>query len=509
MSSPAEAGEVSGPRIDPVVLAAVAGLGLLTLVLVIAGDGNLGMALAPLIVAILALAAFRMPLRHSLLALGFLCLILESPSEVPANGLWQSPLYPVGELVLQHLNKVIPVKALFFSGLDVALVLLAIVWVFRRMTGSPLDMRGRIPPAAPLRTTALLSIAAIFLVWGYGLLRAGADVRFSLWQVNRVIYLPCIFLLCCAAARGPSDARAFGTALVAAALVRALLAAYLRHLFPSTEEMPHATTHADSMLFADAFLLVLIALFEQRNRRNLIVALSTLPVLTVGMIANNRRLVWIELLSAFTFLCFIIPSSRFKKTLTRIVAFSLPVLALYVAIGWNRSSFPFQPIHSIQSAMDSSKDKSALWRDLENYDLYYTVKQNPVLGTGFGHGYEEVVRLPDISRSFELYRFAPHNSVLGLLAFAGYVGFSAIWLIFPLGVFFAVRSYRFSTVPRDRITALTALATLIVFVVHCYGDLGFGTATFLFTVAPALALIAKQATATGAWPLSRRRLMAS
>ncbi len=489
------------------VLSAVAGLGLLTLVFVFAGNGDLGLALVPLAVGVAVIAAVRAPLRHSLLVLGVVCLVVESPSEVPASGLWRSPLYPVGAVLLQHLNKTMPVKALFFSGLDLALVLLAATWAFRRMTGSQVDVRGHVPPAAPLRTAGLLCIVAIFVVWGYGLLRAGADFRFSLWQVNRVIYLPCIFLLYCAGVRGPSDARAFGIALLVAALTRALLAAWVRHLFPSLEEMPHTTTHADSMLFADAFLLVLVVFFERPSRRNLLVALGALPILTWGMIANNRRLVWIELLTALPVLYFAAPLTRLKKRIAQIIALSLPVLALYVALGWNRSSSLFQPVHSIRSAMDSSSDPSALWRDFENYDLYSTVKSNPLLGTGFGHGFDEVIRLPDISRSFELYRFAPHNSVLGLLAFAGYIGFSAIFLIFPLGVFFAVRSYRFSTAPRDRATALTTLGILIVFMVHCYGDLGFGTPTFLFTVAPALALVAKQAVAAGAWPLpSRRRI---
>src|SRR2546429_5769268 len=52
-----------------------------------------------------------------------------------------------------------------------------------------------------------------------------------------------------------------------AALIRALLAAYLRHLFPSEQLMPHATVHADSMLFADAFLLVLVVFFERSEER--------------------------------------------------------------------------------------------------------------------------------------------------------------------------------------------------------------------------------------------------
>ena len=489
------------PRADPLVLAAVAGLGLLTLMLLIGGNGDLGLTLTPLALTLVLVLAVRAPLRHSLLILGVLCLTLENPTEIPAAGLWRSPLYVVGALLLAHLNLTLPYKALFFSGLDMALLLLAGTWVVRRMMDSPVDTRGNVPPAPPLRDAALLCIVAIFFIWGHGLLREGADFRFSLWQVFRVIYLPCVLLLYCAGIRGPSDSRAFGVALVVAALIRALLATYLRHLFPSELDMPHATVHADSMLFADAFLLVLVVFFERPTPRNLLFGLATLPVLTLGMIANNRRLVWVELLAALAVLYFITPFSRLKKRIVQGVVICLPVIALYTAIGWSSGARFFAPVRTIRSVVDSGADPSTRWRDLENYNLYYTLRAHPVLGTGFGHGYDEVIHLPDISEAYELYRFAPHNSILGLLTFSGGVGFAAIWLLIPLGVFFAVRSYRFSTTPRDRTTALATVGILVTYLVHCYGDMGLGTWASVFTVAPALALVAKQAVATGAWPL--------
>jgi hypothetical protein len=268
--------------------------------------------------------------------------------------------------------------------------------------------------------------------------------------------------------------------------------------------MPHATVHADSMLFADAFLLVLVVFFERPSVRNALLAAGTLPILTWGMIANNRRLVWVELLAGLLVLYFVTPFTPLKRRIARTVAISLPVLALYVVVGWSSGSRLFAPVRTIRSVMDSASDSSTRWRDLENYNLFFTVRTHPLLGTGFGHGYSEVIKLPDISEGFELYRFAPHNSILGLLAFSGAIGFLGIWLFIPLGVFFAVRSYRFSTAPGDRTTALATVGILVAYLVHCYGDMGLGTWTSVFTVAPALALVAKQAVANGAWPLRQR-----
>lgn len=494
--------EIAG--VDPLVAGAVAALGVLTLTLIVVGNGNLGLAVAPLALSLLVLVTVKAPLRHSLLVLAFLCLTLENPSEAFAEGKWESPLATVGALLLAHMNLTIPVKALFFSGLDLALVLLTAIWVVRRLAGSDVDLRGRVPAAPPLQAAALACLATIAIVWMLGMVRAEFSFSNSLWQLFRLVYLPCVFLLFCAGIRGPADARPFAVALLLAALVRACVAIYLRALYPSVEEMGFATTHADSMLFADAFLLVLVIFFERPVFRTALLGALTLPVLTWGIVANNRRLAWVELGIGLLVVYFITPMTRLKRRIAQSVAISIPVILIYIAAGWNSGAKIFAPVKTIRSVVDSKSDTSTLWRDLENYNLYFTFKGNPVLGTGFGHEYVESIHLPDISSNYSLYRYAPHNSILGLFAYAGFAGFIGLWLLIPLGLFFAIRAYRYSTVPRDRTTALTAVGVLVSYAVHCYGDMGLGTWTSVFTVSAAVALVAKQAVATGAWPLRRK-----
>src|SRR5262249_10788923 len=211
---------------DLLVAGTVVALGVLSLALILVGDGNLGLALTPLALSLLVLVVAKAPLRYSLLVLGFLCLTLENPSEAFANHLWKSPLEPLGALLLGHLNLTIPVPALFFSGLDLALLLLTGIWVVRRINRSEVDLRGRVAAAPPLQATALICLGTIALVWLMGMVHEGFSFGNSLWQIFRVIYLPCVFLLFCAAGQGPADARPLGIALLVAALVRASLAIY-------------------------------------------------------------------------------------------------------------------------------------------------------------------------------------------------------------------------------------------------------------------------------------------
>lgn len=488
---------------DALLLAGIVALGVLSLLLALASDGNVALAVTPILLTLVVYGVIRAPLRHSLLVLAFLSLTLENPAEAPAMGRWKSPLYTVGALLLTHMNVTLPARALIFSGLDLALVLFIGVWAVRRMTGSRVDIDGHVPPAPPLRRAALICLACIGAIWVHGMVMSGFSFDNSLWQLFRVVYLPCVFLLFCAALRGPADAPALAVVLLAAALGRAALAIYLRHLFPDLEFMPHATTHADSMLFSDAALLILLTFFERPTRRTLTYVALIVPVILWGIVANNRRMAWVELGASLVALYFVTRMTPLKRRIGQAVVVMSPVIVLYIAVGWNRPTGVFAPVRTVRSVVDSQADTSTLWRDLENYNLYLTIRENPILGTGFGHEYVEAVKLPDISTGYSLYRYAPHNSVLGLFAYCGPFGFAALWMLIPLGIYFALRNYRVAATARDRTAALTTVGILIAYVVHCYGDMGLGTWTSVFTVGAALALTAKQAVATGAWRIAR------
>jgi hypothetical protein len=69
-----------------------------------------------------------------------------------------------------------------------------------------------------------------------------------------------------------------------------------------------------------------------------------------------------------------------------------------------------------------------------------------------------------------------------------------------VGLFLAARAYRYAVTVDDRTAALAAVSIIVVYLVYCYGDLGLGTWTSVFTVAPAFAVAGKLAVTTGAWP---------
>jgi len=398
--------------------------------------------------------------RASALVLLFLILALENPGD--AGGRWQSPLAPLGALLLANLNLSLPVRALRFTGLDVLMGLLIVVILARGAVRGGGD-RSELRPARPMTWAAALWLGTVLALWAYGLARGG-DFRNSLWQCHQLLWVPLAYFVFQSALRGPRDYGALARVVVAAACVKAGLALWVRlTVSASADVLPTATSHGDSILFACAFALVVA----------LVVELAVYASAT---------------------------ATRRKRAVRRAALLAMPLLVLYGAVGWTSSARVFAPVRIARSLTAARTDWSTAMRDIENFNLLWTLRDHPLVGTGFGHEYVEKVKAVDISSIFPQYRYVPHNTVLGLLAFGGAAGFTGIFLTLAVGVFLAARAHRFARTPAERAAALTVIAAVIVYLGQSYGDMGLVSWTATFTLAPALAVASRLATATGAWP---------
>jgi O-antigen ligase len=230
-----------------------------------------------------------------------------------------------------------------------------------------------------------------------------------------------------------------------------------------------------------------------------------MPILIAGMVANQRRMVWVQIILVFVTIYFATPPNAMKRKVQKAMYFLVPLAAIYVAVGWNvqGSGGIFGPVQTIRSSVDSEVDASTLWRDVENFDLIFTIRQNPIFGTGYGHGFIEIIPLPPVDYLLE--RFIPHNSILGLWAYCGYVGYTAMTLLWVAGVYFAMRSYHHATQPTERAAAMACVGAVLIYYLQCYGDMGLGSWTGVYMMGAAIAAAGKLAVATGAWPSSAKR----
>jgi hypothetical protein len=491
------------------VKAALAVAVFFTLVGVAIGDDTVGMLLSPLVVLPLIYAACKAPLRHSMLGIMFLALTLENPAENPACGLWKSPFWTVGALFLTHINKTVDIPVLgSMAGIDVFLIVLLLVAWYRKQTGSTIDRAGRVPTPEPLTKLALLSLVGTVWITVVGMARGG-NFSMALWQIDKVIHLPIIFLLFSMGLRGPKDHKAVAKVIVGAALIKAILAVYIVNVvvLPLDENGEEGTlnwalTHNDSVLFAMAFVILVSLIMERVGKKATRLALVGLPILAMGMIANHRRMVWVQVALVFATLYFATPANPTKRKV-KIASWILsPFISIYLSAGWDSKGGIFKPVQIIRSVVDPQSDGSTLWREMENYDILFTIRQYWILGTGYGNGYWEIVPLPAIDYTLE--RYLPHNSLLGMWCYCGVIGYTAITLLWGAGVYFAMRAYFASKKPTDRVAALTGLGSVLVYMVQCYGDIGLGGWTGVFAVGAGLAVSGKLAVSVGAWPSSTK-----
>jgi hypothetical protein len=472
------------------VLAAIAAL---------VDNGALGWLLAPICLLLAWFAIARAPLKHTMLTLMFFALVLENPSENPGNNQWQTPFSQIGALMLSHLKTVVG-GWMFFSGMDLMLVAATVVALLRR------KQRGGIGTPTPMLRLALLTYATIVFTYMLGKWRGG-DGTFAVWQIDRVMYLPTIFLLCQAAFTGPKDYLAVGKVALAASGWRAAQAIYVRAVVPSDIDpltgestMPYATTHNDSMLFALGAVILLALLLERAGKKAKRLTLLLLPLLLGGMLANNRRLVWVEIILVFATVYLMTETSPFKRKLNRAILFALPLVGAYVAAGWfSAGTGIFKPVHMIRSAVDSSADTSTAWRDLENFNLVFTLRNFPLMGVGYGHEFWEMWPMPPVEYSLE--RYVPHNSILGILCYGGMLGWMGITSLWVGGIYFGIRAYHFCKEPLEKAAALASFGSILIYYLQCFGDMGLGSWTGVYIVAPSMAIACKLAVKNGAWEL--------
>lgn len=358
------------------------------------------------------------------------------------------------------------------------------------------------PPPRFAKNALYVFLSAIVILCVLGAVRGGS-IEGSFRQTVHLLQLPIVALLFLYALRIPDDLAAIGTAFVATAVVRSFLVmwVYFGVCMPAgitdhPGKPEWCTTHSDSVLFVTSIIILLTHALEQRRRKTTLRALGLGAVILFAMVLNNRRLAFVSLAAAPMVIYLALKPSKRKRRVTLAMAIAVPLLMGYVLVGSeiNSNSPLLKPAKLVTSVLDQ-KDTSSISRDIENENLIYTLRLDPVVTKGFGHDYEFSPNNPpvDLSDVFKNYRLIAHNGVLWLWSIAGVFGFAAIWMVYPLASTLAMRGYRAADSPLERSAALTALGTVAVCVIQIWGDQGFSSYMTLITFGVAFAVAARLA----------------
>jgi len=499
-SGPASEGslEPAYPARRAGVLGPVALVVLVGLATVVGGvlTGDVLVTLTPAVGALVVWAMIRSPLRWQVAILLFLCLALEVAGD--ASDIVHTPLLFPGMLLMDTSGAALKVKV---AGGELLAFFLIGLALHRRMARSTIDGRGFVP--MPSATRDVLLVYAVGFVYTVGMSYATGH-GLPPWKARYLIHFVLFFALFHLSLRDLPDFRAMGRAVIAAAHVKAFLAMWVQYSAAprlTGGELAFATNHGDSILFVMAIAIAVIPALEGTSRRAWRRALWTVPIPFWGVLLNHRRIAYAMLELGFVLVYLYSPWNRWKKRFTTVAIFGAPLLIAYLALGWNSNGGGiFAPVHKVRTMVDGSVDPSTYWRDVEAWNIASTLRDRSPLGVGLGGEYVEYMFNDDISAGYADFRGWPHNTVLGMLLYAGVPGFALLWIPNLLIVFFAVRSYRMARTADERAAALIAIVSFSCCAILSWGDTGAHFWQHKLAMGLTLALVGKLAIRTGAWP---------
>ncbi len=464
----------------------------------------------------------RLKLWRSVRIYLVLALFIESLSEtmfreLGEGGYWNSVLWPAAAAFYGTLKEFSNVP----GGSVGTFFLLTLGLLYRSIWGK--KAADYVAPPAFARNTLLVFLCTIVVLAFWGIAHGG-QVDWTFRQTIHLLQLPLVALVFLYGLRIPRDLPAIGTAFVLIAMVRSLLvlwvyfgvctfgiggvavAGTVRHGVPQPE---WCTNHSDTVLFVVALGILLAHALEQRHRRTTLRCLAAGAVIMAGIIFNNRRLAFVSLAAVPLVMYLALEPSKRKLRVTIALGLLIPVVIGYVLIGSEMTSRSvlLKPAKLVMSVVDQ-RDTSSEARDIENENLIYTLEQSPFVPSGFGHEYLHSPNNPpvDLTEVFANYKLLAHNGVLWLWSIAGVVGFTLLWMLYPIAGTLALRAYRGALTPLERSASLAALATVAICVIQIWGDQGFSSYLTLvtfgvaFAVASRLAVRAEQGGRTVARP---------
>lgn len=341
------------------------------------------------------------------------------------------------------------------------------------------------------RPMAIFTVAIVVgLIWGIG---RGGEMVIGIFDATPLLYIPLVYRAATALFTSVAHYRRLLTGILVALTIEGthglIMLDELRLTIPEGDSpVNHTAALHMNLLFLS---LVAAVLFGTRLRgKRLVLLLGSIPTMVLYLEAERRAAI-----VAFIVGCILLGIGLFYRNRMKFTLI-VPVLALvsvaYVGALWNSTSpiaFPAQAVKTVVSPESASDADSSsdLYRDIENFNLLYTVRTNPLLGIGFGQPFMQPIPLPDIS-FFEFAAYIPHNSVYGMWLKTGFVGIASFVYLIGSGLAMGISAALRYKPPDDASMVLVFTAYLPMTLVLNFVEISFDApTTVLLAVSLALA----------------------
>jgi hypothetical protein len=362
------------------------------------------------------------------------------------------------------------------------------------------ERRG--PRVPEMRNALLLAAATTTFFFVYGIATGGGAYEAS-WQTYLMMSGLLFAVTAASVFRTPEHFAMLAKTILAAGAFRALMCVLFWLIYVRTNSVGPLelyTSHDDTVLWCVCVFILLDSIIESRAMTSSLRDILLMLLIVLGIVLNNRRIAWVSLAMASVVWFALLPAGRVKRRIARSVLALAPVLLLYVTIGWGRSGRLFKPLQSF-ATVTTQEDESTKARNCENLGLIATSNASSMLfGTGWGHPYIEVSNKYSIAFAFPLWQYVPHNSILGLLAYTGVLGFSGYWMSFPTAMFLNSRMARLSKAPLARKAGRLAGCSMVICANQFYGDQGIFYVKSIYFLSLAYAVALRLPLSAGVWP---------
>jgi hypothetical protein len=311
----------------------------------------------------------------------------------------------------------------------------------------------------------------------------GGDTRVAMLEIRPYVYLAGAFLLVSALVDSRRAIRIALWTMVLGSGLKAFQGLVIFLAVRNQNPRPEAVLGHEEALFFGVFILLTAALwlFQVHGalRRT---ATMLLPIVMAADLGNSRRTAWLVLGAGILVMMIVgyarVPARR--RFLRRVMLVLAAVLAVYLPAFWNKTGGLAQPARAIHSFVqpDVRDANSDLYRQQENANLAFNIREGGALGRGFGVPIDYVLPITDISDIDPFIAYIPHNGVLYVMMRLGVGGAIAFWSLLGIGLISGCRLLRV----RDReLAALGAvvICALVAYALQGYNDQGF----FFFRIA--------------------------
>jgi hypothetical protein len=329
---------------------------------------------------------------------------------------------------------------------------------------------------------------------------SGGDMTTSLWEVRSQVYMFVAYVLACNLVKTRRQVDVLTWILLLGGGIKGVQGTWrwLITLHGNLHNVQEIFPHEQSFFFNGFLILVPILFLYGGARRLKRIALGLLPFVFLATLANQRRAAIIALLVSGLGLLLVTivthpPRRRLAVKILLVLALVLPP---YVIIFGHGNGTLAEPARAIMSGIhpDARDAGSNLYRNNEDKDIMYTMKQAPLIGYGFGKPMFKVYPLDDISNIYVWWLILPHDSILWVWMRLGTIGYVLLWLLIGTAIVQAAQLVRRFEDPTLKGLAVWLILMVMQEVVFGYLDLQWTNYRNLITIGVLFAVIGRLAT---------------